>query len=64
MHIVNSHGIIHTIEDGTPLPTGARTATEAEAAYYEEPNSDCIAENAVKPPTARGKKANVEQPTA
>ena len=49
MYIVNKHGFIHTVEDGATLPTDAREATVAEAAYYESPNSDCVAANAPKP---------------
>jgi hypothetical protein len=49
MYIVNKHGIIHTIEDGAPLPAGARPATGYEAEYYDQPNSDCVAAKAPKP---------------
>lgn len=59
-YIVNQYGIIHSVGEGDPVPSGSRPATEAEIAYYEQPNSDCVADNVPKP-KAKGKKD--EQPT-
>ena len=49
MHIVNQYGIIHSIGEGEPVPTGSRLAEPHEIDYCNQPNSDCIAANAPKP---------------
>lgn len=49
MHIINKHGIHHTIPDEWTLPAGARRATDAEIVAYEAANEAKVA--ALKPAT-------------
>lgn len=36
MHIVNKHGVVHTVPDDWALPAGARKASKTEIEQYEK----------------------------
>lgn len=52
MYIVNKHGILMSIPESFALPEGARKATEAEIACFEETGEQEVAKMDLKPKKA------------